>query len=519
MRWWVAWAVLWMTAWGIAEPASEPIRPGSPGEQFFWNEYSSRFIYPPAFYIKADPSPVHQRYRYTLRAAGMDERWTFEARVPYAPLTPLWDELPTGQTTLTVESLTATGSVVRVVGERTFFKAPSYNGPYGPADTPYAKSARKALMFQYNQPHYRHWRRGEPGYYHYGCYPSKTFGSAVRGMVTLAKHTEDAQVRREARAAAVFVADLLLDMAFPGGTPFAGLVPTYDDEHRVAQNSDWWDDRAKGRLMLTEPVDSASSLLDLYEFTGDARYREAVWRMMRTYRRTQLPSGTWPLRVLHATGTPDAANRMIPARLILLLDRLIEDYEAEEFVEMRDRAVAWIETHPMRNFHWEGQFEDIPRCAPYLNLSHYAAVDYARYLLRHRKERPGNVERARELLRFAEDQFIIWEPPTLRWSNAMTPCALEQYWCYRPINASAAHIIHGFIEAYEAIGDALYLEKARSLANTQVAAADPETGQYRTFWYSDGTNKGNNWDNCAIDTALALLRLSEVEGDEPSLRP
>ena len=102
----------------------------------------------------------------------------------------------------------------------------------------------------------------------------------------------------------------------------------------------------------------------------------------------------------------------------------------------------------------------------------------------------------------------------MRWGNAVTPAVLEQYWCHRPINASSAHMIHALLYAYHATGNKRYLGMAQSFGNTQTALADSNTGQYRTFWYWDGTNKNNNWDNCAIDTALSMIALdSVVHGD------
>ncbi len=68
-------------------------------------------------------------------------------------------------------------------------------------------------------------------------------------------------------------------------------------------------------------------------------------------------------------------------------------------------------------------------------------------------KQPSNeqIEQAAELLRFAEDQFVVWQPvkdpegwmrvmPNRRQGVAgwITPCVLEQYACYGPVARSSA---------------------------------------------------------------------------------
>src|SRR5690242_21144174 len=72
-----------------------PIRPGIPGKRPFWNEYSRRFIYAPAFSFRAVPGAAS--YRFT--AVAGDGPHVFEAEVPWAALNPIWTELPVGKVT------------------------------------------------------------------------------------------------------------------------------------------------------------------------------------------------------------------------------------------------------------------------------------------------------------------------------------------------------------------------------------------------------------------------------------
>ena len=76
---------------------------------------------------------------------------------------------------------------------------------------------------------------------------------------------------------------------------------------------------------------------------------------------------------------------------------------------------------------------------------------------------PEKVKQAKELLRFVEDQFIVWsDPPQIPertesyWpaesyspDNWLFPCVCEQYLFWQPVNASSAKTISAFVQAYK----------------------------------------------------------------------
>ena len=107
-----------------------PIRPGEPGKSPFWNVKSIQFMYCPSFDFK--PVPSAKSYRFTAAAAdGKD--YTFEASKPWATLAPIWMQLPVGYVNLKVEGLDAKGGqAIGVAGERKFYRAAMYDGPYHP---------------------------------------------------------------------------------------------------------------------------------------------------------------------------------------------------------------------------------------------------------------------------------------------------------------------------------------------------------------------------------------------------
>ena len=176
------------------------------------------------------------------------------------------------------------------------------------------------------------------------------------------------------------------------------------------------------------------------------------------------------------------------------------------------------------------QFEDIrPSESRYQNLTKHNACDTAIYML---KRFPGDKRRlaqAREIARYAEDQFVVWRQPcradragykrvqTYPYETWMTPVALEQYSCYAPIDGSVAKLIRTWLALWEAERNPLDLAKARTLGDATVNMQEP-SGRVRTYWVpepGDGTPigkvarqpEGGDWLGClqADEWALGLL--------------
>ena len=123
----------------------------------------------------------------------------------------------------------------------------------------------------------------------------------------------------------------------------------------------------------------------------------------------------------------------------------------------------------------------------------------------------GYLEKALEIIRFVEDQFVVWEKPlpfgqrgesTATW---FTPSVLEQYTCYSPIDASVTRVSGILLQAYKATGDELFLQKSKALANalTQQQGID---GNIPTGWDTvPPTRIKFWWLNCAVGGASFLM--------------
>jgi hypothetical protein len=126
------------------------------------------------------------------------------------------------------------------------------------------------------------------------------------------------------------------------------------------------------------------------------------------------------------------------------------------------------------------------------------------------------VAEAVELMRYVEDQFVVWGEfpvwdPNANMEPHHTPAGLEQYSCYVPIDSSTTTIMTAFTDMYRLTGNRLYLEKALTLADTVTRRLDMETGQSPTFWIGENCKEGkrNYWINCQIHVAFSMMRLAE----------
>ena len=475
----------------IPDDTTRTIAPGDPGVRPFWNAHSRRFIYAPAFDLPAIEGAAS--YRFTIVAADGNST-TFTADRPTAALSPVWNAVPEGVTTLRVEALDAAGQVVKLAGERTFYRSPGFSGVVDEPLRPYDEAARDGLRAIFQAPNVQHWlTHGQHDRtYRLYNYPNKVMGGVIRAMAAYAQVAKDEADRAAALTIGRRVGDHLINLRLPADVPYAHVPPTYsldvDKPFPVTKN------RVKNRwLMVTSAIDAAFGFLDLHDVTGDAKYLDAATAIADTLAKTQEADGTWPLMIDWKTGDPVAPQRLIPTWIIFFFDRLDRQYELTQYREPRARAWTWIERNPLRTYQWDGQFEDVALWPPYANLSREQACDVAVLLLSEPNVATERVAQAEDLLRFAEDQFVIWTPvkdpkgfdATTKRSDAaavfLPPCVLEQYHCYAPVARSSAVQIAAYLKAHVVTKNETYLAKARALANGLV------TGQ---AWASKAHNAG-----------------------------
>lgn len=496
------------------EESTIPVRQGIPGVRPFWNEYAKRFIYAPAFDFKELPGA--KDYLFVLTSLEDSSRIRFESSKPYAALSPVWAKLSVGSYSLTVTARSEKGENLGVAGTREFYRAAPFGGIYNETTARYDSSARVALNSLLHKDYVEHWlktQKPDPSYVLYR-YPTKIYSALVIGAITHARLTEDDSERERSVRLARIIADNLISISLKEGTPLEYFPPTYHGYDRIFDKNP--DSHMQHRhTMIIYGVDAGNAYLDLYDLTREEKYLQAAKKIASTYLKTQLGNGTWYLYVNNLTGAPYDEQLTIPTSIINYFDRLRRDYGVTQLEEATKRAFAYIMENPVKTFDWHGQFEDVKPRKPYQNLSREQACDLALYLFRNSSER-ADIELAEELVRFSEDQFVIWErPKPVREYNRetgalpqtwITPSVQEQYVFWRPIGRSAGIMIETFWEAYDVTGKELYLAKAKSLANTFFLIQKAHNGDYPTHFTK---YKMNFWLNSVVYPARVLMQLQK----------
>lgn len=498
----------------------QSIRPGEPGVRPFWNKAAKRFIYAPSFDFKKIDGAA--KYRFAISNHGKD--LSFDSAKPWDSLAPIWNAIPEGYTELTVSALDKDGKNIGTAGTRSFYRSPGFSGEIAKLPTPFLDSGRLGLKALFDAGHVQNWlKTGKPAAdYDLYCYPAKVMGGLLRGMVAYSKVAQKKEDRDAAQQISKRIADHLIKISLPKGELMEFFPPTYSLDVTKPTKA------AKASidtLMVAAACDAALGYLDLFDVSGEKKYFEAAKRIAATYAKTQESDGTWPLKADIHTGKSVAANRLVPTWVIFLFDRLDRQYGETSFRESRNRAWQFIVTNPLRTFQWDGQFEDVKPRPPYQNLAREQACDVAVILLEQANGDSKQIATAKELLSFAEDQFVIWSPfkdvpgarkmkinhsPVELW---ITPCVLEQYACYGPVARSSAILINAYLVAHKVTGEKIYFEKARALTGSLVAGQQYQMqfqkgiGEIPTWLIRRGPR---NWLNNSYYAAAAVLQMADA---------
>lgn len=493
----------------------------------FWNVESTQFMYVPAFHFTSVRGIGRYRYDAT------DENGTVHSFETYdccALLTPIWAELPEGVVRLTVTALNGDGSEYAPAGARTFFKVAPFPEETPKAALPYRESAIKAYRYAMSQSFIQHWLKyGVPDpTYDLNSYPSKMIGALAEAMISYAALCpEDAE---DAMKVAVIAADYLISITPRGSDPLADLPPTYyldfcPDPEKYGVISPNWHAALEhnGTSMMIYPARAGCMYVKLEKATGNPKYLKEAVNIGRYYASTIEANGSWYLVRSCKTGEPLTPNFVSPiGEVIPLMTALYERTGDECFRECREKAVDYVIKNQLYTYNWEGQFEDSPLSTNYMNLTHYAPVQLAMYFAKYRRDDPESMRLAVELMRFAEDQFVVWKRPnpwphptpdgskpydTALWH---TPAGLEQYGWYVPIDASTASIAQGFQSLYEAGCGELYLAKAMALTD-QLTLMQGEDGRIETHWMNTESARKNFWFNCMFESCRQLADMSKYQ--------
>lgn len=496
--------------------------PGGVNGRPFWNINSSQFTFAPSFqfpYI-----PFSEKYRFTATDKNGTAH-TFDADTPTASLAPIWGEIPSGFVTLRVESVNKNGEATYLIGARTFYKSAPFPGREAlpKRARSYREAALEAYRYIYNEELVQYWLihgKPKPDYAH-NAYPAKTISSIIGAMIKYAKLSPENS--ENALLLARRAADYLISISFPEGHPLEGLPPTYSFEGLVAEKVNEVAPAAQGCLgttMMIYPISAGIAYLALAKATNDKKYLDAALAIANYYKENRHPSGSWYLLLDCNTGKPLKENLCVEFNFVNFFHSVYEVTQDECWKELEQGMYTFIVENCLKNYNWEGQFEDIPVSGNYRNLTHFTADRLTEYISKNFRGDTEKTEIARDMMRYVEDQFVVWgEYPVWAGDNDViryTPAGLEQYLCYVPIDASSSVIGSAFVSMYKLTSDRLYLEKAMALADTITRMQDAETGQIPTFFIEENCAYGrfNFWINCQIFSASFLNMLAELTETE-----
>lgn len=497
------------------------VRKGKRGASPFWNIESQLFMYVPAFHFTGVPGCPKYRYDATDETGNS---YSFVADDCDELLTPIWPKLSEGVVKLIVTALNEDGTDYSVAGARSFFKLASFPEKTPAAKCSYAECAKKAYEFAMSQSFIKYWLDyGKPDpHYSLYIYPSKVISSLVNAMISYSKLFPENKA--EAMKVATAAANWLMAITKRGNHPLSDIPPTYyldycpDPKKYGIYTADYENAvKYKGTVMTIYPACAGEMYLNLYKATNDKKYFDEATKIGMYYLNNVQKNGSWYLVVDEETGKPTAENYIAPIEKVCPFLMLYYECSGDErFKILCENAIKYAEEKQYSAFNWEGQFEDTGTSSNYHNLTQYGPVGLAIHYAKYYRNNKEKIEKAKELMRFAEDQFVIWNRPP-KWNTVAekdqkwhTPCGLEQYYCYVPIDSSASHIIFGFLALYEAGCGDIYLAKAKALAD-QITIVQEEDGKIPTFWMEDSWTKDSFWINCMFYSCSALQSISKYD--------
>ncbi len=490
------------------------IRRGGVNGNAFWNVQAQAFMFCPSF----DFAPFPGCSNYLFEAQDVSGKtFSFKTDNSYALLTPIWNDLQVGQVQVYAYALDKEDNKIAMVGARSFHKSAPFTGEYPPKAVDYRTCAKKAYDYLLSIPYVKDWAEGKYNTeYHLGMFLTKMNSAIINGMLNYAKLSpENAET---AMKIAINAADFMIKVSAPKGSPIEGLPPTYyylpDLDNSMKHH--YVVSKRLNTTMLIYPCNAGTAYLNLYTATNDKKYFDAALKIAEYYKANVCENGTWHQMLSVETGESLAPQYSIPSAISAFLYKMHEFTKDESYKTLADNGIQYLWDKTVKDFHWEGQFEDSGLSQHYSNMTHFSASSIINNIALHHSDDPEKIECAKELMRYIEDQFVVWDKPQKyhRHRNAdywSYPAGLEQYNWYLPIDSSTAGIMSSFINLHKLTKEPLYLEKAKALADSITRMQNEENGLIPTHWMTKDCKEtgGEFWINCFIGTANKLFEIAE----------
>ena len=130
-----------------------------------------------------------------------------------------------------------------------------------------------------------------------------------------------------------------------------------------------------------------------------------------------------------------------------------------------------------------------------------------------------DLQNARDLIRFSEDQFVHWAYYDLTqdgFHKKNAPGVHEQYKYEMPVNSSSCNVANALLNYYEVTGDLLAYAKAKALIDNITIQQNAVDGMIPTsFEWREPTRRRTFWVNCTFNSVNTLLRFAGMSDKLP----
>ncbi|MCD6030712.1 MAG: hypothetical protein K0S78_2886 [Thermomicrobiales bacterium] len=441
---------------------------------------------------------------------------------PEVDLAPIWNALPLGSIQVTGRAFDASGALMGVTPLKTVIKAPDWSGG-ATAALDYAGSAAGVIRYLCDGLPASQEHPDDPAYMWHAAVkpagdataPNLQFPALSYPMLInlfLSGHRRGLGDDLVARATRL--ADFLIDHPMVDSGPLAGIpMSSMDLEGKGGLYEE-------DRTTLVRIGWTGITMLTLADETGNRRYREYAFRLGDILLATQHEDGSWPYRLRLSDGAVVESYTAAGVMALFLMERLGDEIGDARYTDAFDRGLDWIIANPVQTGLWQQMYEDVRTLEDYDNLEQWAALETSMMLLR--RNHPEAVPIARKLVRYVEDQFVLFGDeaslpvPYL----PSTPATMEQYHCYWPMDVHTANYARAALALYQATGEVAWGHKAVAAANTVVRCQRPD-GRYSTLVPDrrlGTTPPFSDWFNCMAHAADVLLaigpHLTDIAGKE-----
>jgi hypothetical protein len=539
----MAWLVRCLLLALVSGPFAAPAPPEeTPSRIMSWNAYSIQFIDPPVFRLL--PLPGARTFQAVIEQGG--NAWRVESKTPRLDLAAIWPEIAVKKFHLTLRWLDDKGAPLAEEKSRRV-KAPDWAGLHEPAAdwaaaadrniaylirvadsgrAPYREPdvpvwiwsaaspcpvpTRASLGPGFDIPEYREYFAYRAGLWpdgHGESYPGCIVPAIIYGMLA------HARAGRPQSDTAMRLARTAGDWVLAHRLPDSGPLPLFPYS-TIAQGKFFGGLEAHNVIPLRGSW-IGLSLVKLYEATNDRRYLDYAAHIARVTARFLAPDGSFPYRIDPRDGKVTEAFCTGGIQFSLLVDALAPHGAVDaDLLTASERAIQWLTAYPARTNNWQGGYEDIAEARPYRNLTHWEAQLLIWYLCRHADRDPSYLPLAKSLLRFVEDQFVLFGPESEAHPVPVKgPLVFEQYLCWWPMEGHTGYYIQSLLALHRATGERIYLEKAEAAANAICAQQfeDGSISNWGTRWLENGVPRGepcgHNWYNTNAVAAASLYQL------------